>query len=323
MQNNLIYLKGIIRFILIVIVFLLDLGDKTTAQSIHKVYLEKGDTSRNMYLMVTPPDSTKEVGFMFLIPGFNERPSDVLVQTHLPTYAAQHGILTFIPILETGVTSFGIDDSTQNALKKMIEYCAKTYHLNGLNFYIGGFSIGGTCAVKYAELAVKNNYSIKPKAIFGIDPPLDFERFYKAAKRNLRLMKGIYANPELIYFSNRIKKELGGTPKTAIKQYYKYSPYSFSDTSQYAVKLLQHTPISLYIEPDINWWMKHDGSDYTNINAMDAAAMINELHLLGNYRNARLIVTHNKGYRMPKKIKHPHSWNILDPKDLINWFKSL
>ena len=42
------------------------------------------------------------------------------------------------------------------------------------DFFIGGLSIGGTHALKYAELAVQNNYPIKAKAVFGIDPPLDY-----------------------------------------------------------------------------------------------------------------------------------------------------
>ena len=297
--------------------------NEAESQSIRTVYLTKGDTLHNMYLMVSPPDTVKRSGCMFLIPAFNEAPGDVLVQTRLPVYAAENGIVTFIPILATGVTSFAVDDSTQQSLKAMIERCVEFYKLDSLPFYIGGFSLGGTCAVKYAELAVKNNYAVKPAAVFGVDPPLDFERFYDAARRNLRLMKGIYQNPELSYFSKRIEEKFGGTPATALQQYYGYSPYSFSDTSQSAVKLLRHTPVTFYAEPEVNWWMRNHAFDYTNINVIDEAAMINELHLLGNYQHARLVVTDDKGYRMPGKIKNPHSWSILDPQDLVGWLKTL
>lgn len=317
-------LVRLVKFRLPVFLVLLSASfNVAVSQNVRTVYLTKGDTLSNMYIVVYPPDTTKIVAFMFLIPGFNENPKDVLVQTDLPVYAAQNGIMTFIPILSTGLASFAIDDSTQNSLKKMIEYCVRSYKLKGLDFYIGGYSLGGTCAVKYAELAIKNNYSFRPKAVFGIDPPLDFERYYKAAKRNLRLMKNIHENPELIYFNARIEQKFGGSPKTALQKYYHYSPFSFSDTSQSAVKLLKRTPITLYIEPDINYWLRNYAFDYTNINAIDDAAMINELHLLGNYKGARLIVTENKGYRMPKKIRNPHSWSILDPKNLINWFNTL
>lgn len=315
--------KYLLKYLFILMLLLSGFNNLGFSQTVKTVFLTKADTTNNMYLMVTPPETTKITAFMFLMPAFGEWPKDVLVQTDLPIYAAQNGILTFIPVLSTGITEFGVDDSTQNSLKEMIEYCVQKYHLENLKFYIGGFSIGGTCAVKYAELAVKNNYSIKPKAVFGVDPPLDFQRLYNSEVRNLRLLRGIYTNPEDVYVIKRIKEICGGSPQTALANYYKYSPYSFSDTTQTAVKLLKNIPVSFYTEPDINWWMSTLADDYTNLNAIDEAAMINELHLMAGDNIDRLVITHDKGYVMPGKIKKPHSWSILSPKDLINWFNQM
>lgn len=259
---------------------------------------------------------------MFLIPGSFQSPNDVLVQSTLPDMAAKKGIMVMIPVFETGITSFAIDDSTQNAFRNMLDYCVKTYHLEGKDFYVGGFSSGGSCAVKYAELAVQRQYPVKPAAVFAIDPPLDYARYYSAARRNLRLMKGIYANPELLYMIDRMEKKMNGTPETALNNYFQLSPYSFEDTTQTAVKLLANTPISIYAEPDIDWWMQNRAFDYSNINSVDGAAMINELHLLHN-NAARFIATTNKGYRNPNKSRHPHSWSILDPAELLAWLDSL
>jgi len=311
-----------LRKFLLLSLILLSFDGNIFSQNTKTVFLSKGDSTKNRYILVTPPDSVKIKGFMFLIPGSFEYPEDVLIQSTLPDYAARKGIMTFIPIFKTGITSFGIDDSTQNSVKEMIDYCVSAYHLKNSTFYIGGFSIGGTTAIKYAELAIQKDYPEKPKAVFAIDPPLDFERYYNSAERNLRLMKGIYQNPENIYMLNKIRKKMGGNPETALKNYYKLSPYSFTDTSQRAVKLLRNTPISIYTEPDIDWWLKNRAFDYTNINAIDGAAMINELHLLGNF-DSRFIATANKGFRMPNKMKHPHSWSILNPQDLFSWFESL
>lgn len=312
-----------IKSLFILIIFLSGFNTLIFGQTVKSVYLTKGDSTSDFYIIVSPPESTKVTAFMFLIPAFGEWPKDVFVQTDLPVYAAKNGILTFIPVLSTGITEFGADDMTQNSLKDMIEYCSKRYHLENMEFYIGGFSIGGTCAVKYAELVVKNNYSVKPKAVFGVDPPLDFQRFYNSEERNLRLLRGRYVNPEDVYVLKRLKGICGGSPKTNLSNYYKYSPYSYSDTTQTAVKLLLATPVTFYTEPDINWWMNTLADDYTGINAIDEAAMINELHLLGGNETDRLVVTHDKGYIMPGKIRKPHSWSILDPKDLIDWFNKM
>ena len=229
--------------------------------------------------------------------------------------------MTIIPILKTGPLYFGSDTASQQSLKELIEFVAAKYKLQGKDFYIGGFSIGGTCVVKYSELAIQNNYPIKPKAVFAVDPPLDWQRFYNTAKRVVRLSNPGQVNEEVTYMIDRIKKEMGGTPETALENFYNNSPYSFSDTTQRAIKPLIKTPIMIISEPDIYWWLSQRGYDYSYINITDQAAMINELQKLGNDK-AILITTTNKGYRKPNNDRHPHSWSIADPEQTIKWLQS-
>jgi hypothetical protein len=290
-------------------------------QKIETVYLDKKDSTKNMYIAVVPQNGPIH-SFMFLLDGFgNHSPQDILVQTNLPRYAAEQNILTIIPILKTGALYFGSDTASQQSLKEMIELVATKYKLQEKDFYIGGFSIGGTCVVKYAELAVQNNYPIKPAAVFAVDPPLDWQRFYDGAKRVVRLSSPGKINGEVTYMIDRIRKEMGGTPETAVGNYYMNSPYSFSDTTQRAIKALTKTPIMIISEPDIQWWLKQRGYDYSYINITDQAAMINELQKLGNDK-AVLITTTDKGYRKPGNDRHPHSWSIADPEQTIKWLTS-
>jgi hypothetical protein len=65
----------------------------------------------------------------------------------------------------------------------------------------------------------------------------------------------------------------------------------------------------LISEPDIQWWLKNYGFDYTGLNIVDHGAMINELQKLGN-KKAVLVTTIHKGYREPGHTRHPHSWSI-------------
>ena len=258
---------------------------------------------------------------MVLLDGFGNSPKDVLFQTDIPKYASQQGILTIIPILKTGATYFGSDSASQQSLKEIISLVVTKYELKGKDLYIGGFSIGGTCAVKYAELSVQANYAIKPKAVFAIDPPLDWERYYNGAKRVVRLSNPTKVNGEVFYMIDRIQKEMKGTPTNALKSFYAHSPYSYSDSTQKAIKNLIKTPIMIFSEPDIQWWLKERGYDYTYNNITDHAAMINELQRLGN-KNAVLVTTTDKGYRKPNNIRHPHSWSIADPEQIIKWLQS-
>jgi hypothetical protein len=112
--------------------------------------------------------------------------------------------------------------------------------------------------------------------------------------------------------------------RTLIKgvEYIKKSPYSFTDTSQTAIKYLKNTPIKYYTEPEINWKMKEYNGDFSNQNALDGSCMINELILLGN-TNAHLVITQDKGYRKPNNRKQPHSWSIVDNPELLMWLLSI
>jgi len=289
-------------------------------QRIEKVYLNANDSTTNMYIAVVP-EKEKVNSFMVLLDGFGNSPQDVLFQTGIPKYASQQGILTIIPLLKTGPSYFGSDTASQQSLKEIINLVVNRYQLKGKDLYIGGFSIGGTCAVKYSELSVQNNYPVKPKAVFAIDPPLDWERYYNAAKRVVRLSNPAKVNGEVFYMIDRIQKEMKGTPKTALENFYTQSPYSFSDTTQNAVKNLIKTPVMIISEPDIQWWLKERGYDYSYNNITDHAAMINELQRLGN-NNAVLVTTTGKGYRKPNNMRHPHSWSIADPEQIIKWLRS-
>ena len=283
---------------------------------IEKVFLDKSDSTKNNYTIIYPSKLPWN-GYIFLIPGLGENADRVLQQTDLPIKLAQSGILTIIPTFQDGVLSFGVDDLTQKSFKEILNDVTSKHKLLDLNFYVGGFSIGGSCAIKYAE-----NATIKPKGIFAIDPPLDFERFYNSAKRDVRLSKENRANQENIYMIERIEKEVGGNPSTHLAEYHKLSPYSFSDTTQTAIKKLKNSPLRIYSEPDVQWWLNERNADLTSMNATDASAMINELNRLGN-KNAKLIVTHDKGYRKPNNSRHPHSWSIVDNDELIRWLLEL
>lgn len=289
-------------------------------QRIETVYLNANDSTSNMYIAVAP-ESEPVKAFMVLLDGFGNSPKDVMLQTNLPHYASQQGILTIIPLLNTGPTYFGSDTASQQSLKDIINLVVNKYHLKGKDLYIGGFSIGGTCAVKYAELAVQYNYPTQAKAVFAIDPPLDWERYYNAATRVVRLSDPAKVNGEVFYMINRIEKEMKGTPQTALQNFYAHSPYSFSDTTQSAIKNLSNTPVMIISEPDIQWWLKERGYDYNYNNISDHAAMINELQRLGN-KKAVLVTTTGKGYRKPNNMRHPHSWSIADPEQIIGWLQS-
>jgi esterase/lipase len=287
-------------------------GQKISSLKTEKVFLDKSDTTKNCYTIIYPL-KLPWAGFIFLLPGFGETAERVLQQTELPKKLAQNGILTIIPTFQDGVLSFGVDSLSQRSFDRILKDVNSKYKLINQKFYIGGYSIGGSCTIKYAE-----NATFKPNAIFAIDPPLDFERVYNSAKRDIRLSTDNKPYQENLYIIERLEKEIGGRPATHLTEYFKFSPYSFSDTTQTAIKKLTKMPLRIYTEPDINWWMKERRADFTSMNSTECSAFINELNRLGN-KNAKLITTQNKGFRKPNNNRHPHSWSIVDNDELIKW----
>ncbi len=286
-------------------------AQKISSLEIERVFLDK-DTTKNCYTIIFPSKRPIK-GYLFLLPGFSENAERMMQQSSLPRQLAESGILTIIPTLQDGVFSFGIDDSSQQSFKKIITHVREKNKLTDQPFYLGGFSIGGSCILKYAEDADK-----KPNAVFAIDPPVDFEQMYYSSQRNIRLSVNTQPNQESIFLVKKIKEIMNGAPESSIANYHKISPYSFSDTSQTAIKKLLSIPLRIYTEPDIHWWMKERGMDYSSMNATFHSAMINELNRLGNV-HATLITTQNKGYRKPGNSRHPHSWSIVDNDELIKW----
>ncbi len=57
------------------------------------------------------------------------------------------------------------------------------------------------------------------------------------------------------------------------------------------------------------------------MNAIDLAAWVNELRLMG-HSDAELVTTTDKGYFSDGQ-RHPHTWRIVDEKEMIEWFAGL
>ncbi|MBK8875386.1 MAG: hypothetical protein IPN13_16300 [Bacteroidetes bacterium] len=224
------------------LILLLFISSVSQGQTIETIYLNPNDSTTNMYVAVIPE---KVNSFLILLDGYGNSPKGVLSQTEIPAYAAQQGILTIIPLLATGASYFGSDVASQQSLKEIINLVVTKYQLQNKDFFIGGFAIGGTCAVKFGELAVQENYSIKPKAVFTINPILDWERYYNGAKRVVRLSDQVQVNKEVFYMIERIEKKERNTKKLHWKIIIIFSLIRFP-TQPKKLKSNQYSPNDCY-----------------------------------------------------------------------------
>lgn len=124
-----------------------------------------------------------------------------------------------------------------------------------------------------------------------------------------------------------LSKNLGGSPTEKRAAYVTAAPLTASEPRGGNARLLKDTPVRAYSEPDVVWTIENWSADYYCQNAIDQAALVLELRMLGN-KNAELITTSGKGYRAEfvestgkyrKGERSTHSWSIVDERDLANW----
>lgn len=119
----------------------------------------------------------------------------------------------------------------------------------------------------------------------------------------------------------------GGSPVEKRAAYVRAAPLTVSEPGGGNARLLKDTPVRAYSEPDVVWAIENWSSDYYCLNALNQAALVLELKFLGN-KNAELITTSGRGYRAEfvpetgryrKGERSPHSWMIVDERDLADW----
>lgn len=208
-------------------------------------------------------------------------------------------------------------------LEHYIGTACQKYEIPANNLIFGGMSLEGTRALKMAVFAKGGDCRncIIPKAVMTCDSPLDMARFWKEGNKAWRLNINETGANEGKWVSQYLAKNLGGKPEEVLPDYINYSPYCFLAEQGGNARFLTEIAYRAYTEPDVQWWMKNRGKDYYGMNAIDAAALVNQLQIDGN-KNAELVLTEDKGYR-PDGSRHPHSWSIVDESELIDWFLGL
>ncbi len=264
------------------------------------------------------PNSGKTEG---LIVFFHAR-RDTINKDLIIEYALSKKLAVIYATTENRLEFFFDEDRIQE-IENYIQEVISLYEIPSNNMLYCGMSLAGTRALKlaiYGQTKSSEN-KLKPKAIALCDSPLDMVRFHKEMnKAKLLNFNPITAN-EGTWVSGYLENSLGGTPKDTLEAYVNYSPYCYSADGGPHLNLLKDIVIRAYNEPDVNWWMDTRRKDYYSMNVVDLAALINEMNIRGN-QQSELIITQDKGY-LPDGSRHPHSWNIVDEIELIDWFWEL
>ncbi|MBX2927813.1 MAG: hypothetical protein KF852_08265 [Saprospiraceae bacterium] len=218
---------------------------------------------------------------------------------------------------------FLFEDSTYVQLDGYIHKAVSEHNLPSGRMLFCGMSSAGTRAMKFAIwcLMGKSAYGTRPKAVAVCDAPLDFVRFWRELDRAKRLQRSPVTVNEATWVTAVLERNLRDTPKDNPEAYHDYSAFCYELENGGHVELLRSTAFRAYTEPDVQWWIENCGKDYYSMNALDAAAAVNQLRILGNSK-AELILTTGKGMH-PDGRRHPHSWSIVDNGELVEWLLRL
>lgn len=284
-------------------------------QDLYNLYnFEPTDTASLFYLKLVP--KIKPIGCLVIMPSSGELVENVMRQITLHKLAVDKGLLVIFPSINWGTNTFIEEHKFLDTIFKQV---VQQYKIPKTKFILGGLSGGGMVSLTYTEKANKGKDStfLVPKAVFALDPPLDFAHLYSHAKRDVERNFSEVAVNEGHWLMDNYRAEFGGTPDEVPAQYIKYSIYSQSEKDGGNAKYLLKTPVRIYTEPGIEWQIKNRHRDLYDLNCTDISAMINLLQMQGNEK-AEIIVTHDKGVRLDG-TRHPHSWSIMDSKSCLTW----
>jgi len=210
-----------------------------------------------------------------------------------------------------------LTEEEKRALKEKIETIFITNELSIKDVYIGGFSSGGNITLLLSDYLMASKSSIQPKGIFIIDSPVDLLELYRLSERNIERDFSEGSIQEATWLIDIFKGEFGD-PEDEIKNYEAFSPYTSETGNINNLSNLDGLKIRFYSEPDTLWWKENRNNKPTDLNAHWIGKLAAQLKKELTKSSVEYITTENKGYRA-NGDRHPHSWSIVDQKDLLNW----
>lgn len=205
---------------------------------------------------------------------------------------------------------------------EQIEYARflnSVFESNGIEkneVHIGGFSSGGNLALLLSNYLLETKNPIQPKGTFAIDSPVDLEKLYQDAERDLLKNSNAEAVEEAQFLIRFLDDNLGN-PKHNLSKYKKYSPYLISQNFTENIKYLKDIKTLFYCEPDLDFQENRNKRKYEDLNAYQLEKLYEALGNLGS-NHSEFYMTNGRGIRA-NGDKNPHSWSLVEARELFFW----
>ena len=257
----------------------------------------------------------KEIkGVLILFGGYPENADDIKREFQILDIARENNIAV---LLSNFNQKLWLEESEKHQLAKKLQAIVVENKLPTENIFVGGFSSGGVVSLLISDFIIgMKQFYIDPKGVFIVDSPIDLTALYKSSEKNIERS---FSEPS-IQESTWLLETLGnnfGNPKDNIEKYEENAVFTYRTNNISNLKKLKRTKIRLYTEPDTLWWKENRLADYEQMNAFYIKKLSESLTQKG-FESVEYIPTTDKGYRANGE-RHPHSWSIVDKKDLVNW----
>ncbi len=282
-----------------------------------RLVLDEEDEIYGYYFAIAPDTIT---GTLVLLPGFGQIAESVLVSTNLPEKAYQNNLLT---IVYAGGERLTADSLVQGHLNKVLLDVKERFNLSNEKFVLGGFSSGGTIALRYTQLCHEHTdeYPIQPLGVFMGDSPVDLYHLWAMQEINLEPGNASVSIEEAKRLQSALREAYGFTPGEHSGIYRDLSPFSLDEQLGNNEQWLKDVAVRTYHDVDINWRIKERGQSVFYRNYVPSSELINRLRKMGNER-AEFMQTYQTGFRRNGQ-RHPHSWSIIDAEECVQWILGL
>jgi predicted peptidase len=251
---------------------------------------------------------------LILFGGYPERAEDIRSAFDILELAKEHRIAV---LLSNFNQKLWLEENEQYQLAESLQNIVKEHHLPTSHIYIGGFSSGGVVSLLISNyITAREKFHIDPRGVFIVDSPIDLAALYASSEKNIESNFSDVSVQESTWLLETLNSSFGN-PDDNIEVYEDKSVFTYRTGNTDNLSSLKNTKIRLYTEPDTAWWAAHRKVGYEQMNAFYIEQLAERLKERG-FDKVQYIPTTNKGFR-PNGQRHPHSWSIVDKKELIEW----
>jgi hypothetical protein len=304
-------MRTLLLFPLIVVFGFLPLF--VAAQNFERVVFDQADSVNGYYLAVRPLSGVIR-GVVVVFRAFRG-PESIPPETKLHNVAAANNILTIYASIGWRLTPGVVAEERMN---RLFAHVLSQYKVDSSLFAVGGFDVGGTAVLRYAELAQEHpdQYVIHPRVVFGIASPVDMGGLYRQCERQLRKNYPSPALGDARAELDLMKKEQGVLEEHA-DQYAQWTPFDHTLEAPGNERFLRHVAVRLYYDTDPEWQLKARRNGYYDTYLPDGSELIDRLLLQGNDR-AEFVAANQPGMRS-NGDRNVFAFSIVDEVDCIQW----